>query len=242
MSSRESLTRSVLYLQVAAALAERVASGQWQPGLPIPNETDLAREFGVSVGTMRKALDKLEEDRIVTRKHGRGTFVLDHRADDLAFRFSRIFDDAGRRVGDRHATVLSQEIDVPTRIERSALGLGAGQKVVRTRRLRTHDGRPCRYDIACLACERLALTDLTSVGDYLIVPLAQTRGVHLSRAVERLTIGEASAEVASLLHLEAGSAVLRLYRVIHSADDEPIEWRVSECNLQGEHHYMAEMG
>jgi GntR family transcriptional regulator len=241
MSSRESLTRSALYLQVAAALAERIASGQWQPGFPMPNEADLAREFGVSTGTMRRALDKLEEDRIVTRRHGRGTFVLDHRADDLAFRFSRIVDDAGRRVGDRHATLLSQEIAVPTRIERSVLSLGAGQKVVRTRRLRTHDGRPCRYDVACLAKERLAITDLKSVGDYLIVPLAQTRGVHLSRAVERVTVGEASPEVAGLLNIEVGSVVLRLDRVIHSADGQPIEWRVSECNFQGE-YYLAEMG
>jgi GntR family transcriptional regulator len=73
MTSRASLTRSALYLQVAAALAERVASGQWQPGFPIPNETDLAREFGVSAGTMRRALDKLEADRIVARRQGRGT-------------------------------------------------------------------------------------------------------------------------------------------------------------------------
>jgi GntR family transcriptional regulator len=207
----------------------------------MPNEADLAREYGVSAGTVRRALDKLEEDRIVTRKHGRGTFVLDHRADDLALRFSRIFDDAGRRVGDRHATLLSQEFAVPTRIERSTLSLDAGQKVVRTRRVRTHHGHPYRYDVACLARERLAITDLTLVGDYLIVPLAQTRGVHLSRAVERLTVGEASAEVASLLHVEAGSAVLRLARLIHSADGGPIEWRVSEC-LPGEHYYMAEMG
>jgi DNA-binding GntR family transcriptional regulator len=89
MSSREGLTRSALYLQIAAALAERLASGEWQPGFPMPNEADLAGEFGVSAGSMRRALDKLEEDRIVTRLHGRGTFVLDHRADDLAFRFRR---------------------------------------------------------------------------------------------------------------------------------------------------------
>jgi len=241
MSSRESLTRSALYLQVAAALAERVASGQWLPGFQIPNEVDLAREFGVSAGTIRKALDTLEADRVLRRQQGRGTFVLDHRAEDLAFRFSRIFDDAGRRVGDRHATLLSQEIDVPTAIEQSTLRLGADQDVVRTRRLRMHDGRPCKYEVACLAKGRLAITDLKSVGDYLIIPLAQTRGVHLGRAVERITVGEASPEVAGLLNIEVGSAILRLDRVIHSADGEPIEWRIAECNLQGE-YYLARRG
>ena len=46
-----------LYLQLRDALAERIAGGDWKPGNAIPNESDLAREFGVSTGTMRKALD-----------------------------------------------------------------------------------------------------------------------------------------------------------------------------------------
>ena len=159
----------------------------------------------------------------------------------MAFRFSRIVDDAGCRVGDRQATLLSQEIDVPTAIEQNMLRLGADHDVVRTRRLRMHDGRPCKYEVACLATERLAISDLETVGDYLIVPLAQARGVHLNRAVERITVGEASPEVAGLLHIEAGNAVLRLDRVIHSADGDPIEWRIAECNLRDE-YYLVEMG
>ena len=41
-----------LYVQVRDALAERIATGQWKSGTSIPNEKDLAREFGVSAGTM----------------------------------------------------------------------------------------------------------------------------------------------------------------------------------------------
>ena len=142
MSSRANLTRSVLYLQIFDNLAERITAGEWQLGRPIPNEIDLAREFGVSGGTMRKALDKLEADRMIERRQGRGTFVLDHRAENLAFRFSRVVDKAGHRVGDRQATLLSQEIDVATSAERETLKLDAGEQVVRTRRLRMHNGCP----------------------------------------------------------------------------------------------------
>lgn len=49
-----------LYLQVRDFLAERIARGEWKPGAAIPNEGDLAREFGISTGTIRKALDLLE--------------------------------------------------------------------------------------------------------------------------------------------------------------------------------------
>lgn len=43
----------------------------------MPGEADLSRELGVSVGTVRKALDQLARDRIVVRERGRGTFVKD---------------------------------------------------------------------------------------------------------------------------------------------------------------------
>jgi GntR family transcriptional regulator len=43
-----------LYLQLRDTLAQRIANGEWKPTAAIPNESDLAREFGVGAGTMRK--------------------------------------------------------------------------------------------------------------------------------------------------------------------------------------------
>lgn len=71
-----------LYEQLQAAVTERINSGEWKPEQPLPNESDLAREFGVSSGTMRKALDALEAEGFLDRRQGRGTFVKDKRADD----------------------------------------------------------------------------------------------------------------------------------------------------------------
>src|SRR5512134_1810140 len=87
-----------LYLQVRDALASRIAMGEWKPNAAIPNETDLAREFGVSPGTMRKALDLMEGERLLTRKQGRGTFVNDAASGNLAIRFSNIRDANGQRL------------------------------------------------------------------------------------------------------------------------------------------------
>ena len=51
-------------------LAERLG-----PGALLPGERDLARTCGVSRMTVRRALDELEDRRIVERRHGAGTFV-----------------------------------------------------------------------------------------------------------------------------------------------------------------------
>ena len=72
--SADRFTTRPLYLQLRDALAERISSGNWRPGAIIPSESDLAREFGVSPGTMRKALDLLESERVLIRRQGRGTF------------------------------------------------------------------------------------------------------------------------------------------------------------------------
>src|SRR5262245_50810624 len=84
-----------LYIQVRDVLTERIATGEWKPSAAIPNEGDLAREFGVSSGTMRKALDMLEDEKLLTRRQGRGTFVNDQTLGDLAVRYSNIRTPAG---------------------------------------------------------------------------------------------------------------------------------------------------
>src|SRR6266699_910370 len=89
-----------LYLQLRDALAERIASGAWKPTATIPNESDLAREFGVSAGTMRKALDLMAAERLLTRRQGRGTFVNDQASDEFAARFNNLRAPDGSRVCD----------------------------------------------------------------------------------------------------------------------------------------------
>lgn len=66
-----------LYLKIKHDLAERIARGEWKIGAILPNEGELARTYGVSAGTVRKALDELERERRLTRVQGRGTFVND---------------------------------------------------------------------------------------------------------------------------------------------------------------------
>jgi GntR family transcriptional regulator len=64
-----------LYVQVADAVAARIASGELQPNRPIPSENRLTQEYGVARGTARKALDLLRERGLVVTVTGRGTFV-----------------------------------------------------------------------------------------------------------------------------------------------------------------------
>lgn len=60
---------------VYTVLRERITSGEFTPGMRLPSHTDLAAEFGVAPLTVRQVLSRLEEEGIVSRQQGRGTFV-----------------------------------------------------------------------------------------------------------------------------------------------------------------------
>jgi len=64
-----------LTLQLAQILRNRVLSGEYSPGARISPELRLAEDFGVSVITVQRALKELEQEGLITRQRGRGTFV-----------------------------------------------------------------------------------------------------------------------------------------------------------------------
>lgn len=61
--------------RVQLSISRRIESGSLREGDRLPSEAQLAAQFHVSVGTVQKALDRLESSRLITREHGRGTFV-----------------------------------------------------------------------------------------------------------------------------------------------------------------------
>ncbi|MFM7346829.1 MAG: GntR family transcriptional regulator, partial [Tagaea sp.] len=82
-------SRLPIYLRIQDALVAEIAQGALKPGDALPSEDNLAKRFGVALGTVRKALDGLAADGKLDRRQGRGTFV--RRADfgNALFRFFR---------------------------------------------------------------------------------------------------------------------------------------------------------
>ena len=64
-----------LYQQVRETIRTKIIEGEWGIGCVIPGDSELSRQLGVSVGTVRKALDELARQRIVVRERGRGTYI-----------------------------------------------------------------------------------------------------------------------------------------------------------------------
>jgi len=63
------------YVQVADHLDERIRAGDLAPGARLPGERELAEEYGVALGTIRRALQEMRERGRVVTTPSKGTFI-----------------------------------------------------------------------------------------------------------------------------------------------------------------------
>ncbi len=231
---------TALYLQVRDLLAQRIVTGEWRPDSAVPNERDLAHEIGVSTGTVRKALELLETQKLVTRRQGRGTFVNDPASDESVCRFIRFRTVDGETLG---GEVTSQTISEGTanELECSRLGLRAGDGVYRIRRVRSHKGRSFLVGDATLPAALFPrLAGKRDVPNR-IGALAPWNGMLLGSARERISICEPPADVRDLLDVASGTPVMLLDCVVFLlGTHRPVSWRIAHVHLP-DGYYLSEL-
>jgi GntR family transcriptional regulator len=229
-----------LYLQVRDALAERIASGDLLPGSAIPSEGELAREVGVSAGTVRKALQLMEEERLIWRRQGRGTFVRDPCSRELAQRFIRLYGPDGNPIcGQIESTATAR--GAANAIERDRLRLAAGAEVYRIHRVRHHGGAPFSVEHSTLPAD--LFPDLGENGPIAdpIGALAQEYRMLLGSAQERVSSAVPPEAIGKALLTAPGEQVVVLDRIVFTIDDRrPVEWRVAHSHVTGS-YYLAEI-
>ena len=64
-----------LFMQITELVARQIAAGHLSPDSKLPPERDMARDYGVAVGTLRKSLAQLTELGLITRKQGSGNYI-----------------------------------------------------------------------------------------------------------------------------------------------------------------------
>lgn len=221
-----------LYLQVRDMLLGRITTGNWKPGMLIPNEIDLAREFGLSVGTVRKALDQLQAEHLLTRRQGRGTFVNDLASTEHASRFANLYNRDGTRLI-LQSKIVAVNAAAADESARRALELAQGASVINLVRIKSQNGARCVYETSTLPAALFAgLADDPEIPDE-ISALAQKYGQIAGSAEETISIAKADKDAAEKLSIPEGSALLSLDRKVFAVEGAPIEWRRAVCHLDG---------
>ena len=233
-----------LYLQIKGLLVENLEAGQWRPGEAIPSELELAARFGVSQGTVRKAIEALASDNLVVRRQGKGTFVTTHTEEKAStFRFLRIRRNDGQ---DEYPT--SRLLDV-RRGKASAdvarlLEVRAGDPIILLRRVLEYSGEPVVLDEITLPAalfKGLTKSKLDAYRGSMYSFFETQFGVRILKAQEKLKAIAADAATAAILKVSAGQPLLAVERVTYTYGDRPVEWRRGLCTTR-QHYYSNELG
>lgn len=226
-----------LYLQVRDAMLEKIRTKEWSSGAQIPNEQELAEEFQVSQGTIRKSLSVLEREHMVRREQGRGTYVTPIDSQQMAFRFYAI------KGYDGFPTTSAAEIEVgqASELEQERLALHPAHKVVRINRLRLMNDEPFMVE-KIVVPERLFpdLADDPQVPSFFLLTSFEKSGLIPKSAKERVTAISADADLAKRLSVPEATALLKMDRVVCDMNDKPFEFRVRICHL-GKGYYEASL-
>ena len=215
------------YRRLRDQLAAEIARNVWHPGEPIPIEAALAREYDVSVGTVRKALDLLESEGLVERVQGSGNFVRRPNFETAFVRFIHYFGSANDQRMPQSRILDQAALDGPGEVT-LALQLGDGARVIRLRRLRTLDGLRVLSEEVWLAEARFAALLTAKIESRLLYPLYESLcGEVVAHVEETITIGSAGESDAELLGLVEGTPVVLIERIAFGYDNRPMELRRS---------------
>ncbi len=229
-----------LYVQVKDKLKQRLIDGTWLPGQMIPSEMDLAREIGVSQGTVRKALDAITAENLLVRRQGRGTYVAEPEDSRILFRYFRLQPKTGKpSFPQSHvSSCIRTQAD---RLEIEALAIPAKSDVWRIGRERHISKKPLLVETLSLPAERFAgFEALDAIPNNVYRLYSDRWGITIARAAERLTAIAADRGDARILGCETGTPLLRIERIAYDLEDTPVELRVSRC-LTDAVHYLSDL-
>ncbi|MER7971606.1 GntR family transcriptional regulator [Streptomyces sp. NPDC096080] len=217
---------TAIHVQISEHIRLRIASGEWPAHYRLKSEPELAQEFGVSRGTLRRALTTLIEEGLLRQVRGRGTFVTSTTIEPaIAQKLSTLSEDFASQGVVTTTTVRECALIVPPKPVAALLDLAPGTPVLSLTRVRATDEGP----VALLS--NFVRTDLTPGIERVDFTSASLFGVlegtyGLKIATARRTFGAEAATpaVAEALALDEGAPVQYLQQVTYLADDRPVEY------------------
>ncbi len=219
-----------LYAQVSETLRSFVLQDGYAAGDRLPSEIELSRRLGISRPTLREALHQLEEEGVIVRRHGVGTFVAAAQpVIDAGLEVLESLEQMANRSGLRvqmGETIIAERILTPD--EAQAMALNAPEPAVCVRRVILAEGKPVAHLTDVLPQRFLRQGDLGPGFTGSVLDLLLARGWPvLSHSRTELIAEDADTTLAHALHLPRGAALMRLEAQLFASDGQVVDYSIS---------------
>jgi GntR family transcriptional regulator len=211
------------YFQLAALLEQEIVRHRWQPGERLPSENELCAHFALSRTTIRQALARLEQEGMVNRRKGFGTFVaaVSPRMWLLQSQDGFFQEEASRMGRAVSSEILSRSVDELPHWAADALGLPQGSEGVVMERLRSVDGKIALCVTDCLPAEFADVVLAMDGSHSLYQRLREAHGLEVvggRRFLEAVTAGK---KLARLLEVAPADPLIFIESVSWDAQMRP---------------------
>ncbi len=209
------------YAQIYESIRTRISSGELKVGDRLEPERQLAAQFQVTQMTVRQALDLLERDGLLERKHGSGTFVSAPRINwNRLMSFTEQMALRGLKVSSQ---LLSSGVVRADPASAEQLHIACGARLVRIERLRIAGDEPLAVEVCVLplgACPQLLAHPLDRTSLFRV--LEEHYRLCISHAEETIEIAVADTRMADLLKVPTRSPLLKVHQLLFAWRDQPI--------------------
>jgi len=218
------------YHQIYLLLCEQLAEGRFVDGLP--GEFALMEEFGVARVTVRRALEKMAAEGLISREPGRGTRPIGRPPVSLE---QGGHDVQRANLGGLLENLVSmglrtsvKVIDVQTVTASAsvaaALQLNPGDAVQKAVRVRSTREGPLSHITTYVPAEVARRFGRRELARKPILVLLEEAGVQVGRAHQTITAKLADAALAQHLDVSVGSALLAVRRLVYDINERPVQW------------------
>ena len=218
-----------LYQIVIDYINGEITSGNLTIGDLIPSESQLSKLLNVSVGTVRKAIDKLEQSKLLYRHHGKGTYVSDYGFDNSMFNFFSYGSETGSPIRIYKTTPVRKKITATLEIA-SQLEIESGEDIIYLERRGYIDKKnPIIIEKSwwiARVVEGLQKPNI-HIPDLLYALIYKKFATQIIASEEVLTAGIADSKTAKILHIKKGDPVVILNRHTYAKDKGLVEFRIT---------------
>lgn len=216
-----------LYERIRVDIQSRIVNQGWTPDEAIPTEQVLSLEYNVSVGTIRKAIERLVQDGLLYKVQGRGTFVKRPDFKNSLLRFFRFRNEHGQQVVPTSRITSIKRCEANVHIN-NKLGIANDSSLIQLRRLRVVDGVIVLSEWIWLPESLFAPLLVLKPHEFanLLYPFYYEKcNQFVMSATESLSFSTDYED--KELKTKKGDLVVKIERLAQSIEGKPIEYRVS---------------
>lgn len=231
-----------LYVQLMEELETSIRNGVYKPGDKIMIEAEMAKEYGVSLITVRKAVGSLMEKGLVVRKQGKGTFVTKPKYSRNMKKlqsFTEMCEQMGVKPG---AQVLENRLIMADKKVADRLGIEPGSNVVYISRLRLADGEPVQVEKSYFPLKYAFLLEEDLNNGSMFECLKEKAGAKVASSEKMIELCRATAEEAALMDVKKGDYLLFVKSTAYDENGEPMYAGIQLINGDRFSLYVYESG